>query len=93
MRTVNLRYRRGNENCKSKDRQYSGQKKKTDNTVAKRKMTKTQTMVAKILHGNKLKYQEKRTLLSADVNLGSLEELAVPVPLVAPVVSLLLILP
>jgi hypothetical protein len=35
---------------KEKDRQYNGQKKKTDNAVAKRKRTKRQTIVYNALH-------------------------------------------
>ena len=42
---------------KVKDRQYNGQKKKTDNTMAKRKSLKRQTMVNKTQH-RKLKIEQ-----------------------------------
>jgi hypothetical protein len=35
---------------KEKDRQYNGQKKKTDNTMVKRKRAKRQTTIYKTLH-------------------------------------------
>jgi hypothetical protein len=36
--------------CKSKDRQHNGQKKRTENTMAKRIRTKGQTTIYKALH-------------------------------------------
>ena len=59
----------------------------TDNTMAKRKTTKGQTMIYKTLH-KILKMEQNKPHLKQGVNSGAQDGSAVPASLVAPIMVL-----